>query len=479
MRSAHQHSSARRRGAVVIIVLWSIAIAAIITCSVQLFGQRQATLGRESLERVQARWAARAGIEDTLAVMTQHTEKPIVDDARAMSRDMYYVSMGDTLNASYNIVHQIDGQNFGGPMDEHSKMNINRTENHGDLLVFDNMTLDVMDAITDWLDEDDDSSALGVERDYYLSLESPYRPRNGPMRTIGEMELIAGVWPKYFRGEDWNLNNRLDPNEDDGARSFPPDNPDGILDGGWCSRLTVYSTMGGATDSGQPRLYLRQAASEDLEKRLGISSAQAGALISYGKSDTATLADLLTTPLGGGASSANNANANGNNNNGSNNNNNGANNNNANGANNANKEKSAAAGAVPPLTEKQVRAVLAETSMEDPLDRKPGKMNINTVSSTFLRDILAATPLDEAIVDEVIYLRDSQPQGIVSILDLQKIPNITPDELKIITRRFDTTSNVFTISARGRSWASGLEVEIVAVVDRSTVPVRIIEYREQ
>ena len=418
-------------------------------------------------------------------------------------------------------------------------------------------------AITDWLDADDDVSALGVERDYYLSLESPYLPRNGPMRTLGEMELIAGVWPKYFRGEDWNLDNRLDPNEDDSARSFPPDNPDGILDGGWSSRLTVYSTMGGATESGQPRIYLKQANSDDLEKRLGVNTAQADALIQYGKSDTATLADLLTTPLTGVAANANNANnnngnannngqsggnnsgnnsgaggrGNSNNNNNNNNNNNkdasgdggnsngdsnkdassdragnnrnnnnrggngngnnngggrnntggnnngGGNNGNNSGANNNNKNDNPGGGtgpaAVPPLTEKQLHAVLAETSMEDPLDRKPGKMNINTISTQLLRDILSSTTLDESIVDELIYMRDSRPQGITSIIDFQKIPNITPDDLKIITRRFDTVSNVFTISSRGRSWASGLEVEIVAVVDRSTVPVRIIEYREQ
>ena len=44
---------------------------------------------------------------------------------------------------------------------------------------------------------------------------------------------------------------------------------------------------------------------------------------------------------------------------------------------------------------------------------------------------------------------------------------------------FTTTSNVFTVTTRGRSQATGLEVEMIVVVDRSTLPVRIIEYREQ
>ena len=107
----------QRRGSVVIAVLWAIAIAAIITSSVQLFSQRQAILGREALERVQARWAARAGIEATFEVMTDHTTKPRDDDALAMIRDMYHVSGGQTLNASYSILHHVDGRDFGGPMD--------------------------------------------------------------------------------------------------------------------------------------------------------------------------------------------------------------------------------------------------------------------------------------------------------------------------------------------------------------------------
>ena len=565
MISQRTHSLPRR-GSVIIIVLWAIAVAAIVTSSIQLFGQRQATLGRESLERVQARWAARAGIEATLAVMTQHTEKPIADDALAMVRDMYYVRTGQTINASYSIYHHVDGRNFGGPMDEHSKLNINRTEDRNLLLVLDDMTLDILDAIGDWMDPDDDISALGVERDYYLALQSPYQPRNGPIRSLGEIELIAGVWPKYFRGEDWNLDNRLDPNEDDGGHTMPPDNADGILDTGWSGKLTAYSTMSGATESGKPRIWLKHATEQDLQDRLGITSAQASSLIAFGNQNGAVLSDLLSTPLAGtapntqssepGDGKTNTDNGSGGTSTGSGGMSNGSGGpgregtGRSSGSNKSEKQmvveqvsqkmvvEQVAQGEKPtggsggtrgggggptrggdgnprggggggnrgggggggapgmngapgapgangapqptaPLTTDQLRAVFAETCVEDPLDRLPGKLNLNTVPAQFLRDILEYFGMDDAIADEIIYMRDSRPQGITSIVDLQKIPNITPDELKVITRRFDTTSNVYTISSRGRSDSSQLEVEIIAVVDRSTVPVRIIEYREQ
>jgi DNA uptake protein ComE-like DNA-binding protein len=419
--------------------------------------------------------------------MTEHTENPVEDDAQAMTRDMFYVRLGNTLGASYDIVHQVDGTLLGGPMDEHSKININRPEDRNMIVMLDDMTLDLVDSLGDWMDEDDDMSALGVERDYYLGLEGPYLPRNGPMRTIGEIELVAGIWPRYFRNEDWNLNNRLDPNENDGAQSFPPDEPDGILDGAWSSRLTVYSVAGGATASGQRRIVLRDATAEELQERLGVDPIQAQALIEYGSSANNSLANLVMTPLpgatgasgqggqggnapgaGGGISTA--VTAGGNNNNQE-----------VNGDRSSNQSRNTArqGAAVAPLSDQQLQAVLAETCIEDPLDRTPGKMNLNTISADLLRDVFDFWGLDEAIADEIIHMRSSRPEGILSIADLKDIPKITAADLQTITRQFDTVSNVFTITSRGRSWASGLEVEIVAVVDRSTVPVQIIEYREQ
>lgn len=459
-------NSHSRRGSVVVVVLWAIAVAALITTSVQLFSHRQATMAREAVERVQARWAARAGIEHTIEVMTDHTQKPRDDDARAMVLDMYYVSKGQCIGADYNIIHHIEGVDYGGPMDEHAKLNINRLDDRALLMMFDDVTLDVLDSFGDWVDEDNEISALGVERDYYRSLEGPYEPRNGPLQSLAEMELVAGVWPKHFRGEDWNLNGRLDPNENDGSASFPPDDPDGILDAGWSQRLTVYSVAGGATMSGLPRIYLKDAEPEDVADRTGLDKDQAQALIEYGKNPANVLSDLIFTPLGSAGGS-----------------------NSANAAQNQGRQPQPQRQQQPqqpvqpsgpkPLTEAQLRAVLAECTIEDPLDRKPGKMNINTVHSQFLRDMLSFLGYDESLADEILFMRDSRPQGILSLVELQKIPNITQQDLQAITRRFDTVSNVYTISSKGRSFASGLEVEIIAVVDRSTVPVKILEYREQ
>jgi len=448
-----------------VIVLWTIAVAAIIVSSLQLFAYRQAMVGRESTERIQARWAARAGLENTLAVMTRMSEKPDPDDAKSLTREMYFVSSGTLLNSSYDILHHSRGRDLGGPTDENGKFNMNNVNDRGLLLAFDDFTLDVLDAIADWQDTDDEPSTLGVERDYYLSLESPYEPRNGPMRTLGEIEMIAGIWPRYFRGEDWNLNGRLDPNENDSGRSFPPDEADNIMQAGWSEHLTVYSVDGGATDSGQPRIYLKKAEAKELVERLGVNTSQAEALIQYGGNENNRLTDLLINPLQGGASSQPTGQPGQQGQTGQ----------QGQGGQNGQEQ---GAGGVPPLTNEQLTMVLAECSVSNPKNRVPGKMNLNTVDGDFLRDLFEIMGLDEALADELLYLRD-RSTGITSLVELKSIPSITPQDIQAISQRFDVRGNVFTISSRGRSASTGMEVEIVAVVDRSTIPVRILEYREQ
>ena len=61
--------SGHRRGSVILLVIWAVAIAAVLVGAAQVLAYRQATMGRESVAKVEARWAARAGIEETLAVL--------------------------------------------------------------------------------------------------------------------------------------------------------------------------------------------------------------------------------------------------------------------------------------------------------------------------------------------------------------------------------------------------------------------------
>jgi Type II secretion system (T2SS), protein K len=281
-----------RRGSVVLIVLWAIAIAAVIVAATQLIAFRTATMGREAVARVQARWAARAGIEETIAVLEYHFENPEPDDALAVIRDMEAVADGSLVSGTWSIRHTEDGVEVPGPQDESAKANINRLQ-RAQLLEIPNMTFDVADSIIDWRDADNEVSGMGAERDFYFNRNMPYQPRNANFRSLPELELVAGAWPEYVRGEDANLNGRLDPNENDGGISPPDDNADGLLDAGWSAKLTAYTSIGATGASGEPRLYLKEATNEELMERFGVDDTQARTLYSFFRQPNATLETLL------------------------------------------------------------------------------------------------------------------------------------------------------------------------------------------
>ncbi|WP_163338233.1 type II secretion system minor pseudopilin GspK [Desulfopila sp. IMCC35008] len=66
------------------------------------------------------------------------------------------------------------------------------------------MARDIVDALVDWLDEDDRESDFGAESGYYRSLNEPYSCRNGAVATIEELLLVKGITPELLMGEGDN-----------------------------------------------------------------------------------------------------------------------------------------------------------------------------------------------------------------------------------------------------------------------------------
>jgi len=469
---------------VIVIVIWSVAIATIVVGAAQVLAFRQAAMGRESLARVEARWAARAGLEETLAVLEYHTEEPDTTNARQLYKDLEMVADGEVSSGDWQIRHVEDGVEIKGPQDEHAKLNINNIT-RVTLLELDGMSMDVADAIVDWRDPDDNPGMMGAEYDFYVNRRAGYEPRNGAFRSIAELELVAGAFPKLVRGEDQNLNGRLDPNENDGAASEPPDDADGSLDAGWSGALTARSAGSLRAFSGEEKLNLRKASPEEIQERLGVTAEQAGALAGFAKGQNASLSMLLTQDLGtlaagGGAArpgmGTGQSSAVGK----------GTSPDNSGNSRQTGRQtgrSSAGAGApqaggarVQALDRQQLRRIFQEATLEDGTRPIVGKVNLNTAPASVLRALLPDDPIS---ADAIISLRSASSTGLLAISDLGESNRISPQSLAAIADYADTHSNVFTVTSRGRSASTGLEVEITAVIDRSTLPARILEYREQ
>ena len=127
------------------------------------------------------------------------------------------------------------------------------------------------------------------------------------------------------------------------------------------------------------------------------------------------------------------------------------------------------------FTPDEVDAVMSEVTLSPNHRPKWGKININTVPAKLLYEIFQD---DEQMVQDILAMRAARSEGISSLMSLWELPSMDEAQMGQMLTLFTTQSNVFTIVSRGKSKSSGQEVEIIAVVDRSTIPIKIIEYRE-
>jgi len=61
---------------------------------------------------------------------------------------------------------------------------------------------DILDAMTDWIDPDNEVTKFGAEDSYYQALEKPYACKNGPMEFLDELLLVKGITRELFYGEE-------------------------------------------------------------------------------------------------------------------------------------------------------------------------------------------------------------------------------------------------------------------------------------
>jgi len=419
-------------------------MAALALAAVQMSAARQSTAGREALARVRAQWAARAGLETVVATLQAEQKQSSPLGAASLMAKLAADSEGELGEGiTFRVVHQDAQGEAPGPADAHAKININRMS-QADLMLLPDMTEDIAAAILDWIDADDDVRDGGAELESYGGLLSSYKPRNGPIRDMRELELIRGVLPEFVRGEDWNLNGVLDPNENDGDLSWPPDNADGVLNAGWSQFVTAGSIDGGLSPLGEAKVDLTTADASAVSQAVGCDDTQAGVITTWAQANTSgSITTFLITPLptmqqqqfqqqGGGGGAARQR--------------------------------------AQPLTDQQLGDLLDRCTVGDPTVLTPGKLNLNTVDDQTLDYLASVTP---DMRDALLAVRDQFSGEIESFAQLRGAQGINAQTLAMLYEVFTVRSNVFEMTVRGKDEKTGIEVEIFAVVDRSADPVVI------
>jgi general secretion pathway protein K len=156
---------------------------------------------------------ARSGFQGALALLYADGSSGAVDSLRD---DWAYIRGYSEVSASLFE----DGSFFIDVTDLSGKIQINRLVNEqGDynnaqrnillrLLGFPEFGLgadeaeNLLDAIKDWIDEDNEVTRFGAEDAYYLTLEDPYPCKNGPLEFPEELLLVRGMTRELFYGTE-------------------------------------------------------------------------------------------------------------------------------------------------------------------------------------------------------------------------------------------------------------------------------------
>jgi type II secretory pathway component PulK len=225
-----------RRGTVLIVVLWaSLGLVSVAL----LFGHSMMMAYRGSdndLAGRQADQAIEGAIRYAEAMLTSATVPGVLPDITTYENEA--VPVGEA--AFWFVGRQLDtGSTTDGKtrvyglVDEASKLNLNNaTKDMLQNLPITGMTPDFAQAIMDWRTPAGGNSPTGT---------SSSVNKQAPFESIEELAYVTGATRDILYGEDANLNNALDPNEDDSNKNLPEDNSDGKLDPGLLDYVTVFS----------------------------------------------------------------------------------------------------------------------------------------------------------------------------------------------------------------------------------------------
>lgn len=275
--------SSLSRGSVLLLV---IVVVAMLTLAAYNFAQLMTTeLEAASMYTldVQSRCTADSGVEfvATLLGGRQVQAENLFHNPQLFMGRVVSASPHLKANSRFTIISPVesDPKSSGiryGLMDESAKLNLNSLPKLGltndqineKLMKIPNVTIEIADAILDWMDSDDTKNPYGAESETYEQMSPPYKAKNGPFETIDELLLVNGITPTLLYGEDANRNGLLDPNENDGDLSPPLDNADGVLDHGFVAYFTVNALESNRRKDGTLKINLNDGFLTDLYDKL-------------------------------------------------------------------------------------------------------------------------------------------------------------------------------------------------------------------
>ncbi len=429
-------------------LLWCLVLLSVVVLGVLHTASLDMVVGKNYGDRIQAHYLALAGVEKAKALLFQDA-KDRSHSGKNHSGELYNspdnfrdVKLG---RGEFRVVRRGRQDEGGGLIygvsDEEGRMNLNEASTN-QLAQLENITPDVVAAIIDWRDADNDVTPGGAEEEYYLSLLPPYVPRNGPFQTIREMLMVRGVSSDLLFGNDSNQNGLIDFGDSENAGRTAAGGPV-LEDGGWAAILTLESSVKNLNASGEDRVNVQTADERTLTTVKGITPDIARAIVAYrGQKQLQSIADLLdvTAAQPGGNQPLNPGGQPGG----------------------------------PTVIDENLFLDLADDITVATDQDFPGAVNLNTASLT----VLAALPgVSRELAQAIISYRASS--GFFANTGwLLRVPGMTRDIFKQVAPLVTARSETYRIISEGKVASSGTRQRLQVIVRVGYKDIDTLSYRE-
>jgi DNA uptake protein ComE-like DNA-binding protein len=442
----------RHQGSILVGLLWCLVLLSVIVMGVLHTASLDMMVGKNYGDRIQARYLALAGVEKAKALLFQDA-KDRSHSGKNHSGELYNspdnfrdVKLG---RGEFRVIRRGREDEGGGLIygvsDEESRMNLNEA-NLQQLGKLNNISPDIVAAIIDWRDADNDVTPGGAEAEYYMSLQPPYMPRNGPFQTIREMLMVRGVTTDLLFDHDSSQNGLIDFG---GADTGPAGNAGAMLeDGGWAAILTLDSSVKNLNAAGDDRVNVQSADEKTLTTVKGITPDIARAIVSYrGQKQLQSIADLLdvTAAQPGG---------------------------NQPGGNQPNNPGGQPTG--PTVIDENLFLDLADDVTVGTDEDFPGAININTAGLT----VLATLPGVSRELAQAIISHRASSGFFANLGGLLKVPGMTRDIFKQVAPLVTARSETFRIVSEGKVASSGTRQRMQVIVRVGYKDIQTLSYRE-
>jgi general secretion pathway protein K len=196
-----------RRGIALLLVVWLLALLAVISAEFVFSSRVQMAAERNSRDALQGYALAHAGYRAAIAALDGKLANLSRDEAGGLL--LHYPGREEGVAARVDEVPLGEGTYSYRIEDEEGKINVNNPglgrQTITDLLRECGMEIGAdrdtaVDSLLDWRDANRNHRLNGAEEDYYRSLDPPYSCKDGPLDVPEELRLVRGITSRCFLG---------------------------------------------------------------------------------------------------------------------------------------------------------------------------------------------------------------------------------------------------------------------------------------